>query len=249
MKTRTPVTYLHVIAPARHELRRCRCRRRRTRWRTASAATARTSSSCSRTTATRVEVVNDNATRATRAAAARGRAAAGAGRPVRPVRDDDQGRDRRGHRRLPVRPLRSHRPVARRRRRLRAHGGADDDGAGRGAAVPGGPALARRAARGSRTSTIAGSLAVGVDGAVETVVEVPECPSGLGWLPDGRLLVVSMHDRKLLRLDPDGLTEVADLSQHAHVALQRHGRRRSGPRLRRQLRLRPRRRRRRDTRP
>ena len=58
-------------------------------------------------------------------------------------------------------------------------------------------------------------LAVSVDGAVETIVEVPECPSGLGWLPDGRMLVVSMHDRKLLRLDPDGLTEVADLSAHA----------------------------------
>jgi len=30
-------------------------------------------------------------------------------------------------------------------------------------------------------------------------------------LPDGRLLVVSMHDRRLLRLDPDGLVEHADL--------------------------------------
>ena len=36
--------------------------------------------------------------------------------------------------------------------------------------------------------------------------------SGLGWTPDGRLLVVSMNDRKLMRLDPDGLTEVSDLS-------------------------------------
>jgi sugar lactone lactonase YvrE len=58
-------------------------------------------------------------------------------------------------------------------------------------------------------------VAVTVDGATETVVEVPEFPSGLGWLPDGRMLVVSMHDRKLLRLDPGGLTEVADLSKHA----------------------------------
>jgi sugar lactone lactonase YvrE len=49
----------------------------------------------------------------------------------------------------------------------------------------------------------------------EVIVEVPNCPSGLGWLPDGRLLVVSMNDRKLLRLDPDGLREVADLS---HIA-------------------------------
>lgn len=58
-------------------------------------------------------------------------------------------------------------------------------------------------------------VSVGLDGSVETIVEVPECPSGLGWLPDGRLLVVSMRDRKLLRLDPEGLTEVADLSDLA----------------------------------
>jgi sugar lactone lactonase YvrE len=46
-------------------------------------------------------------------------------------------------------------------------------------------------------------------------VRVPHEPSGLGWLPDGRLLVVSMRDRRLLRLDPDGLAEVADLSPFA----------------------------------
>jgi sugar lactone lactonase YvrE len=47
---------------------------------------------------------------------------------------------------------------------------------------------------------------------VTEVAHVPGHPAGLGWLPDGRLLVVSMHDRRLLRLDPDGLTEHADLS-------------------------------------
>jgi sugar lactone lactonase YvrE len=53
-----------------------------------------------------------------------------------------------------------------------------------------------------------------LDGAGTTrpVVTVPQCPSGLGWLPDGRLLVISMHDRKVLRLDPGGLVEHADLS-------------------------------------
>jgi len=51
-----------------------------------------------------------------------------------------------------------------------------------------------------------------LDGRAEVVAEVPNDPSGLGWLPDGRLLVVSMQDRRLLRLDPDGLHEVADLS-------------------------------------
>lgn len=58
-------------------------------------------------------------------------------------------------------------------------------------------------------------MTVGLDGGARTVVEVPAAPSGLGWLPDGRLLVVSMEDRRLLRLDPNGLTEVADLSRLA----------------------------------
>ena len=36
---------------------------------------------------------------------------------------------------------------------------------------------------------------------------------GLGWLPDGRMLIVSMADRRLLRREPDGtLVEHADLS-------------------------------------
>jgi sugar lactone lactonase YvrE len=58
-------------------------------------------------------------------------------------------------------------------------------------------------------------MTVDPDGRTETVVEVANDPSGLGWLPDGRLLVVSMRDRKLLRLDPGGLVEVADLG---HIA-------------------------------
>ena len=56
---------------------------------------------------------------------------------------------------------------------------------------------------------------VDLNGSAETVVEVPGQPSGLGWLPDGRMLVVSMTDRRLLRLDPDGLHEAADLSDLA----------------------------------
>jgi sugar lactone lactonase YvrE len=58
-------------------------------------------------------------------------------------------------------------------------------------------------------------MTVGLDGSESTVVEVPGAPSGLGWLPDGRLLVVSMEDRRLLRLDDGGLTEVADLNPWA----------------------------------
>lgn len=55
------------------------------------------------------------------------------------------------------------------------------------------------------------------DGRAETVVrlEDDECPSGLGFLPDGRLLVVAMHARQVLRLDPDGLALHADLSDIA----------------------------------
>ena len=56
---------------------------------------------------------------------------------------------------------------------------------------------------------------VDLQGEAERIVEVPGSPSGLGWLPDGRLLVVSMTDRRLLRLDPDGLSEAADLGRLA----------------------------------
>ena len=59
-------------------------------------------------------------------------------------------------------------------------------------------------------------VAVDLAGKRETIVEVPGQPSGLGWTPDGRLLVVSMTDRRLLRLDPGGLVEVADLSAYAN---------------------------------
>jgi sugar lactone lactonase YvrE len=55
-------------------------------------------------------------------------------------------------------------------------------------------------------------MTVDLDGNTEIIMEVPGQPGGLGWLPDGRLLVVSMTDKRLLRLDPDALTEVADLS-------------------------------------
>jgi sugar lactone lactonase YvrE len=56
-------------------------------------------------------------------------------------------------------------------------------------------------------------LRVSVDGATEVVASVPNQPSGLGWLPDGSMLIVSMIDRKLLRRGLDGtVSEYADLS-------------------------------------
>lgn len=58
--------------------------------------------------------------------------------------------------------------------------------------------------------------AVDLVGNVETIAEVPTQPSGLGWLPDGRMLIVSMLDRKVLRREADGsLVEHADLSDIA----------------------------------
>ncbi|MCP4752495.1 MAG: SMP-30/gluconolactonase/LRE family protein [Proteobacteria bacterium] len=54
-------------------------------------------------------------------------------------------------------------------------------------------------------------MTVDLAGTLETIAVVPQSPSGLGWLPDGRLLVVSMADRRLLRLEADGLKEVANL--------------------------------------
>jgi sugar lactone lactonase YvrE len=56
-------------------------------------------------------------------------------------------------------------------------------------------------------------VAIDGRGGVEVVAEVPGQPSGLGFLPDGRLLVVSMRDhRVLVRDEPGHLTEHADLS-------------------------------------
>ena len=55
-------------------------------------------------------------------------------------------------------------------------------------------------------------MTVGLDGRADTIVEVPQQPSGLGWTPAGELLIVSMLDRRLLRFDGTHLHQVADLS-------------------------------------
>jgi sugar lactone lactonase YvrE len=58
-------------------------------------------------------------------------------------------------------------------------------------------------------------LAVTPDGESEQVMNVAEQPSGLGWMPDESLLVVSMKDHRLLRRSPAGeVTVHADLSAH-----------------------------------
>jgi sugar lactone lactonase YvrE len=57
---------------------------------------------------------------------------------------------------------------------------------------------------------------VSEDGTRHKVCEVTGRPSGLGWLPNGEMLVVSMLDRKVLKLDANNrLADYADLSKIA----------------------------------
>lgn len=56
-------------------------------------------------------------------------------------------------------------------------------------------------------------MTLDLDGRSETVSVVEHTPSGLGWLPDGTFLVVSMHDHRVLRRD----SETGALVTHADV--------------------------------
>lgn len=67
---------------------------------------------------------------------------------------------------------------------------------------------------------------IGPAGRAEAMADVPGGPSGLGWLPDGTLLAVSMHEKKLFEVafggagseaSDDGavLTVVADLEPYS----------------------------------
>lgn len=49
--------------------------------------------------------------------------------------------------------------------------------------------------------------------ALQAIATVPHSPSGLGWLPNGDLLISSMADRKIMRLSADG-----ELGEHADVS-------------------------------
>jgi sugar lactone lactonase YvrE len=55
-------------------------------------------------------------------------------------------------------------------------------------------------------------VCLGRDGTEHTSLEFPDRPSGLGWLPDGRLLAVGMNERTVFRLEPSGWAVHADLS-------------------------------------
>jgi sugar lactone lactonase YvrE len=61
---------------------------------------------------------------------------------------------------------------------------------------------------------------VTTDGTEELVVDVEHQPAGLGWLPDGSMLIVSMKDQRVLRRDFDGTISVhADLSSFTDSSL------------------------------
>ena len=64
-------------------------------------------------------------------------------------------------------------------------------------------------------------ISTDVNGETRTEVEMTDDePSGLGWLPDGRLLIVAMESQQLRRREPDGSLAVhADLSSIARGSL------------------------------
>jgi sugar lactone lactonase YvrE len=55
-------------------------------------------------------------------------------------------------------------------------------------------------------------MSVDLSGNVHMVAQLQDMPGGLGWTPQGSLLVVSAFARSLLRLEDSGLAEVANLS-------------------------------------
>jgi len=58
-------------------------------------------------------------------------------------------------------------------------------------------------------------IAVDLDGRRETIARVPNSPSGIGFAADGTPIVVSMVDRRLMRIGPAGPEPFADLSSIA----------------------------------
>jgi sugar lactone lactonase YvrE len=55
-------------------------------------------------------------------------------------------------------------------------------------------------------------LALDESGRSEVILELPGFPFAVDWLPDGRMLVISGHDRRVLRRERDGsITNLVDL--------------------------------------
>jgi sugar lactone lactonase YvrE len=61
-------------------------------------------------------------------------------------------------------------------------------------------------------------IAVDLEGKSEVIVSMPSFPFCIDFLPDGRLLIVSAHDRLLVRREPDGSlvthADLRSLSEH-----------------------------------
>jgi sugar lactone lactonase YvrE len=57
--------------------------------------------------------------------------------------------------------------------------------------------------------------AVSVSGQHEVVLQTDDLPGGLGWLPDGRMLVVYMTERRIMQLEQGVLSVYANLSELA----------------------------------
>jgi sugar lactone lactonase YvrE len=60
-------------------------------------------------------------------------------------------------------------------------------------------------------------VALDLDGNRETIVRVPGQPSGLGWLPNGDLLIASMRDASVLRFDGSSLEQVTSVAATSAV--------------------------------
>src|SRR5260370_41345864 len=60
---------------------------------------------------------------------------------------------------------------------------------------------------------------VDLDGSMGTLPLPGRTPSGLGFRPDGSLLIVSARDRLVLRYDGDDVTTIADLTDVVPDAL------------------------------
>ena len=56
-------------------------------------------------------------------------------------------------------------------------------------------------------------MTVDLNGNIEKIIDIPNQPSGLGWLPNGDLLIVSMLDRKIMKYSNNVLTLHSDLSE------------------------------------
>lgn len=65
-------------------------------------------------------------------------------------------------------------------------------------------------------------------GQVETLLEIDDIPSGMGFLPNGDLLVALMRGGRIIRIGQDGQQVYADLTGHAYgpndMAVDRDGR-------------------------